>query len=304
MEDLNYHHLRHFYEVCRTGGITKAASRLHVAASAVSVHVRQLEEAAGHPLFHRQHKNLVLTEAGSLVLQYAEQIFSSGEELGRILAGVQPARMQVLRIGVVATLSRNFIVQFLRPSQLGAAERFTIQNGAESELLSALKAHRLDLVLANAPAPRGGDVTLHSDLISEQKVSLVGHPRPGNLRRRKFRFPDDLKGVSLILPGEDSGFRQAFSRLLDAQGIAPRVVAEADDMALLRLLAREMDALALLPPVVVRDELEQGTLVEVCRLEELTERFYAITPQRKFLHPLVPKLRQKFPRAGRLPRTK
>jgi LysR family transcriptional activator of nhaA len=294
MDGLNYHHLRHFYEVCRAGGVGRAAERLRVAASAVSVHVRLLEEAAGHPLFDRTSKSLVLTEAGALVFEYAEKIFSTGEELRRVLGGEHPERTRVLRVGVVATLSRNFIVRFLQPGRMGAEERLWIRNGGESELLAALKSHRLDVVLANAPAPRGGETTLHSDLIDEQRVSLIGHPPSAPGRRRRFRFPEDLKGRSLILPGEDSGFRQAFSRLLDAHGIVPRVVAEADDMALLRLLARELDALALLPPVVVRDELESGVLLEVCRVKELTERFFAITPQRKFLHPLVPELRQRF----------
>ena len=290
MPTLNYHHLRYFLEVYRSGGVTKAATRLHVAPSAVSVQLRQLEDALGHPLFDRQNKALRLTEAGQLTLEYAEKIFRSGDELCRVLGRSDPHRTHPLRVGAVSTLSRNFILQFLRLPTLGSETQVVLQSGAERELLTAMRAHQLDVVLANASAPRGGDMPLHSDLIDEQSVSLVGHKRSGH--RRAFRFPEDLNGRPLVLPGEDSGFRTAFERLLDRHGLVPKVIAEADDMALLRLLAREIDALALVPPVVVRDELNAGLLVEVYRFADITERFYAITPPRKFCHPLLPKLLQ------------
>jgi LysR family transcriptional activator of nhaA len=296
MQPLNYHHLRYFYEVCRSGGVTKAANRLNVAASAVSTQLRQLEESLDHPLFDREHKSLRLTEAGTLTLEYAEKIFRTGDELRRVLGRAAPGRSQFLQVGAVSTLSRNFIIRFLQLPALSAETCVILQSGPERELLAALKTHRLDLVLANAPAPRGGDVALHSDLIDEQTVSLVGKAdwvRKG--RRKAFRFPEDIATCPLVLPGQDSGFRASFERLLDRHGIVPNVAAEADDMALLRLLAREMDVLALVPPVVVRDELENGILCEVCRLPEITERFYAITPTRQFSHPLLPQLLQAAP---------
>lgn len=292
MQPLNYHHLRYFLEVCHAGGVTKAANRLHVAASAVSVQLRHLEDSLGHALFDREQKSLRLTEAGNLTLEYAEKIFRTGDELRRVLGGTGPGRTKILRVGVVSSLSRNFVIRFLQLPLILESTRVVLESAPQREMLAALKAHRLDLMLANSPAPRGGDVTLHSDLLDEQTVSLVGHPDRSRSRakKKKFRFPDDLAGKPLVLPGEDSGFRASFERMLDRHGIIPDVVAEADDMALLRLLAREIDALALVPPVVVRDELENGKLVEVCRLPEITERFYAITPTRKFSHALLPLL--------------
>ena len=65
------------------------------------------------------------------------------------------------------------------------------------------------------------------------------------------------------------------------------VIAEVDDMAMLRLVAREADALALVPPVVVRDELAAKTLVERCKVPGIHERFYAIVPERRFPDPRV-----------------
>ena len=113
--------------------------------------------------------------------------------------------------------------------------------------------------------------------------------------------PDDLQGAPLLLPGAQGAVRAAFDRLLQAAGIVPRVLAEVDDMAMLRLLARETGALALVPPVVVADELRQGALVERCSIPQLVESFYAITTQRRFPHPLLREMLAERPPAGARP---
>jgi LysR family transcriptional regulator, transcriptional activator of nhaA len=81
--------------------------------------------------------------------------------------------------------------------------------------------------------------------------------------------------------------RGAFDALLDREGVRVQVLAEVDDMAMLRLLARDTGALALAPPVVVQDELAAGTLCERCRIPAIRERFYAVTAARRFPHPLL-----------------
>jgi DNA-binding transcriptional LysR family regulator len=67
----------------------------------------------------------------------------------------------------------------------------------------------------------------------------------------------------------DSEIRVAFDRLLDLAGIRPIILAEVDDMAMLRLLARESEGVTLVPPIVVRDELDSGVLIEHCRIPQL-----------------------------------
>jgi LysR family transcriptional activator of nhaA len=94
----------------------------------------------------------------------------------------------------------------------------------------------------------------------------------------------------VLLPGLDSDVRLAFDRVMELAGIKPVILAEVDDMAMLRLLARERDALTLVPPIVVRDELQSGALVEHCRVPDLTESFYAIVQKRRFPNPLLTQL--------------
>ena len=83
------------------------------------------------------------------------------------------------------------------------------------------------------------------------------------------------------------GMRAAFDLLLDQAGIRPVILAEVDDMAMLRLLAREGAGIAVIPPIVVRDELDAGSLVEAARLAGISETFYAVTQHRRFPNPLL-----------------
>lgn len=292
MTALNYHHLRLFWAVARAGSLARAAERLNLSQSALSVQLQKLEHQLGHALFDREGKRLRLTEAGRIALDHAETVFRAGEELVSTLKGRPRASRQVLRVGALATLSRNFQLEFLRPLLGRPDVELAVRSGTTRELLTELESHRLDLLLANAPAPRDARGVWHSYLLDEQPVSLVGPPRP---EAPPLRFPDDLATQPLLLPSPDSGIRAAFDRLLALADIRPVVAAEVDDMAMLRLLARESDALTLVPPIVVRDELRSGALVERCRVPDLHESFYAIVPDRRFPNPLLKEL---LPRPG------
>lgn len=287
MAQLNYHHLRHFRAVAREGGLTRAAQRLNIAPSALSTQLRLLEEALGQTLFERRNKRLDLTEAGRIALDHAETIFRTGDELLDTLKGRGPAARRVLRIGAITTLSRNFQMERLRPLIGRGDVELVIHSGHLRDLLAQLDALALDAVLSNAPVARDAEKDWTSRLLDEQPVSLVGRkPR----RARAFRFPEDLRETPILLPAPGSSIRAGFDLLMDQAGIRPIILAEVDDMAMLRLLARESPGVTLVPPIVVRDELKAGLLVERCTVPGLREGFYAITRSRRFPNPLLAEL--------------
>lgn len=287
MRDLNYNHLRYFWAVVHAGGLTRAAAMMNLSQSALSVQIQKLEHQIGHPLFERAGRKLVLTEAGRIALDYADTVFKAGEELMSTLRGQPLATRQVLRVGALTTLSRNFQLEFLRPLVGRADVELIVRSGNIRDLLAQLEAHALDVVLANSAAPRDARSSLRNHLLNEQPVSLVGRPRA---TRRKFKFPDDLRSEPILLPSLDSDIRVAFDRVLELAGIRPIILAEVDDMAMLRLLAREREGVTLVPPIVVRDELNSGVLVEHCRIEDVTETFYAIVQKRRFPNRLLSEL--------------
>ena len=284
MAQLNYNHLRYFWAVAHEGSLTRAAQHMNLSQSALSVQIQKLEHQVGHPLFERVGKKLVLTEAGGIALDYADTVFKAGEELLSTLQGRPPASRQVLRVGALTTLSRNFQLEFLRPLVGRADVELIVRSGNIRDLLAQLEAHTIDVVLANSAAPVDARSSLRNHLLNEQPVSLVGRPRNSGQR---FRFPDDLRTEPLLLPSLDSDIRVAFDLVLERAGIRPAILAEVDDMAMLRLLAREREGVTLVPPIVVRDELDAGVLVEHCRIPEVTERFYAIVQKRRFGNQLL-----------------
>lgn len=291
MANLNFNHLRYFWAVAHEGSLTRAAGRLNVSQSALSVQIQKLEQRMGHPLFERVGKRLVLTEAGRIALDYADTVFQAGDELLSTLEGRPAASGQVLRVGALTTLSRNFQLEFLRPLVGRADVELIVRSGTTRELLASLEAHAIDVVLSNSAARRDARAAFRNHLLDQQPVSLVGRPRPG---KPTFRFPDDLRTEPILLPSLDSDIRVGFDRLLDLAGIRPIVLAEVDDMAMLRLLAREREGVTLVPPIVVRDELEAGVLVEHCRIPRLTESFYAIIQNRRFPNQLLGELLQAY----------
>jgi len=286
MATLNYNHLRYFWAVAHEGNLTRTAERLNVSQSALSTQIHKLEHQLGHKLFERRGKQLVLTEAGRIALDHADSIFATGEELLDTLKAGGSAR-QVLRIGALSTLSRNFQISFLRPILGRADVEVILRSGGLADLFQALEALRLDMVLVNQAPARDSVTPWISHAIAEQRVSLVGTPERvgdgGDLRELLEQNP-------IILPSLDTGVRTGFDALADRLEVRPQIAAEIDDMAMMRLMAREGIGLAVVPPIVVKDELANKRLVEAAEFPGISETFYAVTLARRFPNPLVREL--------------
>ncbi len=283
MAAFNYNHLRYFWAVAHDGNLTRTAERLNVTQSALSVQIRKLEQRLGHPLFERRGRQLHLTEAGRIALDHADAIFAAGEELLGTLRQTGATR-QALRVGSLATLSRNFQMEFLRPV-LGRTDiDLILRSGSAAELVRALEALNLDVVLINQ-APAGHALTpLVAHRLAAHAVSIVGTPER---LRRGASLADRLRTHPVILPTVENSVRTGFDALADSLGVRPQIVAEVEDMAMMRLLAREDVGLAVLPPIVVKDEIAGGVLVEGDHLPGIAETFYAVTMARRFPNPLV-----------------
>jgi LysR family transcriptional activator of nhaA len=281
---LNYHHLRYFWAVAHDGTLTRAAERLHVSQSALSTQIRKLEEQLGHALFERRGKALVLTEAGRVALDHADAIFATGADLEQTLKGPGGPARQILRIGALSTLSRNFQVSFLRPVLGRGDVELVVRTGTLAGLLAALEAHRLDVVLTNQAPHRDAATPWITHVVARQRVDLVGTSRRVGPERDPLAL---MRAHPLIVPSLDSGIRAGFDALAERHGLRPRLAAEVEDMAMIRALAREDVGLAVVPPIVVQGELAAGTLVVAAELPELVETFSAVTLARRFPNPLL-----------------
>ena len=286
MAHLNLHHLRLFRAVAHDGTLTGAARQLNLSPSALSTQLKALEASLGHDLFERRGRGLYLTEAGRIALDHADSIFQTADDLSATLAGTGRAR-HALRIGAQATLSRNYQLQFLRPALGRSDVEVILRSGSQRELLLALEAQALDVVLTNL-APARDTVSQHLvQQLAEQELHLVGLPRLAPKSASPLQLINEMP---LILPTPETAIRGAFDTLVSQMALTPMIAAEVDDMAMMRLLTREGVGLAVIPPIVARDELASGELRDAGALPDITETFYAVTLPRRFPNPLVSEL--------------
>ena len=273
--------------VAKEGNLTRTASILNLSQSALSAQIKTLEAQLGLQLFDRIGKYLELTESGRLVLDYADAIYNTGEDLlQRLTQGLELHR-RVLRVGAISTLSRNFQIEFLKPLFAQKDIGVVITSGTLNNLVHQLEQHQLDVVLTNTVPLKDSLVRLVIHRVSDQHVGLMGDPQ-GSYQGRSLE--DLLNTEPIIVPTTESNIRIAFDSFVDRKGLKPQIVAEVSDMTMLRLLARERIGLTIVPRIVVKDELEQGLLQEIFVLPHMKETFNAITLMRRFPNPILKSL--------------
>ena len=280
---LNYHHLRYFREVAREGNLTRTAERLNISQSALSTQIRQLEDRLGHPLFDRVGRSLVLTEAGRIALDHADRIFMTGDDLVDAL-GRATSIDAPLRVGALSTLSRNFQMRFLAPLIASGDASLVLKSGRRDELHEALESLALDVVLTTEPPPVE-ETAFHARLIDRQPIALVGTAQWVEGRD----IAGILRDVPLIVPS-DPAVQAGLSALSARVGRTPKIAAHVDDMAMVRLLTRQGLGVAVVPPVVLADEIASGQVIEAPHHLDMHEHFYAVTVARQFPHPMVERL--------------
>lgn len=285
---LNYHHLHYFWLVAREGSLSRAAAHLRLAPSTVSAQVKALEEVLGSPLFARQGRRLVLTPTGRLVAAYADEIFGLGRELvDAVRHGSTDDRALRLRVGVASIVPRLVAWRLLSPALEveGRPVHLSCRVDSPEVLVADLALHRLDLVLADAPVGLAREVSADSRLLGHSGVTVLG--TPALAARFGAGFPTSLEGAPMLLPDAATTLRGGIEAFLLQRGLAPQVVAEFSDSALMKAFGRR--GAGLFPvPTLVRDEVVATYgVVPLGELEGVVERLYALTMPRRQPHPAV-----------------
>lgn len=286
MEWLNYHHLLYFWTVAREGSLVAAGKALKLSHPTLSAQIRALEDRLDEKLFTRAGRGLVLTEMGRVVYRYADEIFSLGREMLDTVNGRSGGRPLRLDVGVADVVPKLVVRRLLQPA-LGGPEpvRLVCHEGRYEKLLADLTLHTLDLVIADAPLPPGSGVRAFHHLLGETSVSFFATKALAARHRRGF--PGSLDGAPLLLPLEGSPLRRSLNQWFDRHGVAPRVVAEFEDSALLKVFGTDGVGIFPAPTVLETDVVRQYGVQVVGRAPEVRERFYAISVERKLKNPAV-----------------
>lgn len=286
MEFLNYHHLRYFWVVAREGGLRKAADKLHVSQPTISAQIQALEGALGGKLFRRTGRNLVLTEMGQHALVYAEEIFSTGQDLLASFKQQPGSRPLRVRLGVADALPKLVAYQIIKPIfRLPQPVQVSCWETNVSAMLGELAAYRLDIVLADEPASSGVTTNVFNHFLGECGVSFCAEPRLA--ARLRHGFPGSLNGAPALLPMSNSGLRRSLEKWFHAVGVRPRLVGEFYDPAFVNVLAFHALGFMSVPSIVVKEAVRRFGFRVIGHTDECQQQFYAITPERKLTHPAV-----------------
>ena len=284
---MNFKHLHYFWVTARAGGVMRAGAQLHTTPQTLSGQIRLLEEDLGRKLFQRSGRTMELTEAGRVALGFADQIFALGGELEtavRQAHGGQP--VLEFRVGVADAVNKSVAYRLLEPALgLGMPVRLVASEGKFPDLLSRLALNRLDLVIADEPMARRINVRAFNHPLGRSSMSFCATPAVA--QQLQGDFPACLGGAPLLIPGAQASVRQPLEAWLTRHSIAPRIVAEFDDAALMTAFGQQGGGVFMVPSVMEAQMLDQLGVQCVGRSDELVEEFFAVSVERRITHPCV-----------------
>ncbi|MCV2884547.1 transcriptional activator NhaR [Aestuariibacter sp. AA17] len=283
---LNYHHLYYFYVTAKEGSIVSACKILNLTPQTVSAQIKTLEDYMGLSLFERNGKRLTLSKQGHFVYSYAQDIFSLGNELlynvnegnltekGRFCIGVTDAVPKILALDLLKTCLDS-----------DEAIHLSCKEGDMDALLTGLALNRLDVLLSDSSILPSSHVKAYCHKIGESGLTFYASNTISN--HLKGEFPQCLDNAPFLIPGDKASQKMALLSWFDKLGIHPRIVAECDDSALLKLFGQEGYGVFCTPTSIEDHVVEQYQVDVIGHTDELTESFYFISPERKLNHPLV-----------------
>ena len=280
---LNFHHLRYFWVTAREGSVTRAAKRLRVTQPTVSQQLNALEETLGEELLRRNGRRLVLTEVGRTVLRFADEIFTIGTELVDTVRGRPTGRPARLTVGIAESVPKIVAYRILEPV-LGGDVHIACIEDTQERLVTRLAGHSLDVVLSDEPASASATVA-HSHVLGDCGVSVFGVTKLS--RAARVGFPKSLDRAPMLLPAVGTTLRREIDHFLESRQIAPKIVGEFQDPALMTVFAQAGAGLLVAPDAIAAETFLTQGLRRVGAMKPLRQRFFAITVERKLVHPAV-----------------
>jgi LysR family transcriptional activator of nhaA len=283
MNWLNYHHLLYFWTVVRAGSVSKAAEELRLSQPTVSAQVRMLEKTLGQRLFVKKGRTQLLTDVGRLVYGYANEIFGIGRELLETLKGRPTGRAMQMTVGIADAVPKLIVYRLLRPAiQLTEPVRVVCREDNAEQLVAQLGTYLLDVVIATAPAPGYLPIKVFNHLLGESDIAFFA-PAPLSARLKR-RFPASLRDAPILLPTTNSPLRRALEEWLDSQKIAPRIVGEFEDSALMNVFGQAAGCVFPAPSAIADDVCRFYSVRMIGRAEAVRERYYVISAERRLKH--------------------
>jgi LysR family transcriptional activator of nhaA len=285
MEWMNYNHLLYFWAVAREGGLVAAGRLLHLSHPTLSAQIRALEERLGQKLFTKVGRKLVLTETGRIAYRYADEIFSLGRDMLDHMRGLSPARGITLEVGLADVVPKLIARELLAPALAMTDVKLIVREDKFERLLGDLSTHALDVVIADAPVPSTRHIRAFNHLLGECGTGLFA--TTALVQKYKRRFPASLNNAPVLLPLEHLTSRRVLQQWFDQHGLRPKIVAEFEDSAMLKVFGAQGAGIFPAPLAVADEVCRQYGVNLLARIDAVVERYYAISVERRLKHPAV-----------------
>jgi LysR family transcriptional activator of nhaA len=284
----NYRHLYYFWVVAQEGGMTRAADKLGMAVQTVSTQVRELEQQLGHALLKPAGRGLALTDAGRAALEQADRIFAIGEQLPGSVRDAAESPALRLAVGIADSLPKLVVHNLMAPLMHEPSLRLNCQVDEFTDLLGDLALHRLDVVLADRPAPANPNLRVYSHSLGSSPVAWYATPERAEAAAGDF--PRSLASTPVLLPTAHAAVRGLIDHWFSRHGIRPKIVGEFEDSALLKTFGA--GGMGVFPAAEwMHEELLARYGVQRLGLcEGVEEHFFAIGTERRVGHPLVQRI--------------
>jgi LysR family transcriptional activator of nhaA len=290
VEWLNYHHLLYFWTVAREGSIARASEALSLAPPTISAQLKTLEDSLGEKLLTRQGRGLALTDAGRMVMDYADEIFSLGREMMNVIHDRPTERARRFHVGLVDSVPKLLARELLKPAlHMEPQVHLIVREGKLESLVADLATHRLDMVLADHPYNAPSSIKIFHHNLGECGVTFFAAPPLA--RKLRKNFPQSLDGAPALLHAGNTAMRRSLDAWFENIEVVPRVLAEFEDSALIKVFGSDAQGFFASPSVAVEELSRSHGVSVIGSTDDCRERFYLISAERRLKHPAVIEIR-------------
>lgn len=253
---MEFRQIQYFICLYEEGSVTRAAQRLHIVQSALSMQMAKLEDEVGQRLFVRSPQGMQPTDEGRRLYRLFLPVVTDFQRAREQVVDPSGELTGQVRVGMIATIAQGVLVDALM--EFSAAHpkvELSMIDGFSGTLIDGVAAGRLDAAVINKPRR---PVTLKTETIAEEDLVLVTGPAhsavPASL---KF---SELAKYKLVFPTRQHGLRAIIESFAQAEDVELNPGVEIDSISAILKLVRESDFCTLLPHIAVRGPLERAEL--------------------------------------------
>jgi DNA-binding transcriptional LysR family regulator len=270
---LNINQLRAFHAAAKLKSITLAAQDLMVTPPAISMQVKQLEEALEIRLMFRNGNSIQLTEVGHTIFKRCDRIFKQIKDMEDFLEDISTAKLGVLKIGCPQAPAKYVVPRVIAEfNKTYPGIRIVLDQGTSSEMVKSILNHKNELAVVRC---KQDNKKLKVKALWSEEIVLIAAPKSRHIWTDEISVTQ-LSIMPLILPKEGSATRDVVFEYLRRFKVTPMVTLESASVDLIKELVSQDDGVSFLVRIAVQEDLKNKTLKSVRILEGSPTMEYGI----------------------------